>query len=408
MRRSERANGVLDREHSVTTVEPAPAPPRVRRARRRWILFLAVPVLVLLAVAGTGVVVLARVQSALDAKIQRFGDPFAAIPAADRPAPAGAKAGAQAGAQAGAAAQSGSAGQTVTSGSNGGAVARPAAAAVAMNLLVFGSDSRISAGDPSQWQAGAQRTDSIMFVHIPADRSKVFAVSIPRDSWVPIPGHGTAKINAAFSFGGPALAIRTVEQLTGVRIDHMLLTDFTGFARITDLLGGVDVTVPETTHGDTHGEGQNFTAGTHHMDGATALSYVRQRYVLPGGDFDRVKRQQNWIRATLRTAAASGAVTDPVKLYDLLDAVAGAISTDSGFTIDAMRDLALSLRHVGPGGVVFLTVPTQGTGWSPDHTQSIVLLDQATASGLWSAARADAVDGWLASSGYQTLGTTVR
>jgi len=312
-----------------------------------------------------------RVQSTLDAKIDRFPDPSGQIPAAGRPAP------------------------------------EPASGpTAAMNLLVFGSDSRISAGDPSQWESGAQRTDAIMLVHIPADRSGAYVVSIPRDSWVDIPGHGHAKINAAFSWGGPALAIRTVEQLTGVRIDHMVVTDFTGFARITDLLGGVKITVPKAT-----GMGNSsarITAGAHLMDGPTALAYVRERYTLPNGDFDRVKRQQNWLRAIARTAAASPVATDPERLYQLLDATAGSLATDSGFTVGAMRDLALSLRSAGPGGLHFLTTPVQGTGWSPDHQQSIVVLDPAKDAGLWTAIRKDSVARWLAQASYPTLSSVVN
>jgi LCP family protein required for cell wall assembly len=276
----------------------------------------------------------------------------------------------------------------------------------AVNLLVFGSDSRISAGDPTQWVAGAQRTDAIMLVHIPEDRSHVYVVSIPRDSWVDVPGHGKAKINAAFSWGGPTLAIRTVERLTKVRIDHMVLTDFTGFASLTDMLGGVDIDVAKTTHGDTHGIGTNFTAGTHHMDGATALTYVRQRYVLPAGDFDRVKRQQNWIRSVFRTAASSGVQKDPAKMYALLDTMASSLSTDSQFTMDKMRGLAFSLRGIRSGGVSFLTVPLVGTDTSADG-QSIVRLDSTAGGQLWKAVRQDHVGQWLSASGYATLGATV-
>ena len=344
---------------------------RRARRRRRLLLFVALPLTVALVLAGGAAVAVRRVQSTLDAKIDRFADPAAAIPASERPA------------------------RVPSSGPT-----------PAVNLLVFGSDSRISAGDPSQWEAGAQRTDAIMLVHLPADRSGAYVVSIPRDSWVDIPGHGKAKINAAFSWGGPALAVRTVEHLTGVRIDHLVVTDFTGFAKITDLLGGVRITVPKATGmGNSHAR---ITAGTYTMNGTTALAYVRERYTLPGGDFDRVKRQQNWIRAILRTSGEAGLAEDPQRLYAMLDAVAGSVATDSGFSIEAMRDLLLSLRGAGPGGMHFLTVPVTGTGWSPDHQQSIVLLDTHRANGLWTAVRTDRVAGWLSSAGYPTLGPVVR
>jgi LCP family protein required for cell wall assembly len=361
----------VDRDADGHEDGDAPAERRGRGWRsRRLTLLVGIPLAILLVLVGGVGIAAWRIQTTLDHKISRFGDPFASIPSAGRPTKAA------------------STGPTE-----------------AMNLLVFGSDSRISAGDPSQWETGAQRTDAIMLVHIPADRSGAYVVSIPRDSWVPIPGHGVAKINAAFSWGGPALAIQTVESLTGVTIDHMVVTDFTGFARLTDLLGGVKITVPKATGmGNGHG---TIAAGTYTMDGTTALAYVRERYTLPHGDFDRVKRQQNWIRAIMKGAASSGVLRDPQRVYDLLDATASSISTDSTFSIGEMRDLILSLRDAGPGGTRFLTVPTKGTGWSPDHEQSIVVLDQAKADGLWQAMADDKVATWLAESAYPTLGTRV-
>ena len=352
--------------------DPTPAAPARRRWRSRKIAwFVGIPA-VLALVVGIGVGVAAwRVQTAIDQKIERFEDPFKNIPAAARPTEA-----------------------------------EPVAATTAMDLLVFGSDSRISAGDPSQWQAGAQRTDAIMLVHIPADRKGAYVISIPRDSWVTVPGHGKAKINAAFSWGGPSLAIATVEQLTGVKIDHMVVTDFTGFARITDLLGGVTVTLPKKTN---IGNGkQTLDAGTHLLDGETALAYVRERYTLPGGDLDRVKRQQNWMRAIMRSAASSGVQKDPQRLMAMVDALATHLSTDEGFTIEEMRKLVLSLRDVGTGGAKYMTVPVAGTGWSPDGKQSIVKLDNARAKTLWKAVADDEMSAWTTKNTGATLGETVR
>ncbi len=142
------------------------------RRRRRWsstATALTVVGVLLLVLAGAGLGTLLWFQRSLGHNIERLGDPFAEV--SNRPV----------------------------------AASQPATSSYeAMNVLVLGSDSRISAGDPSQWQAGAQRTDAIMLIHIPADRQAAQVISIPRDSWVPIPGHGEAKINAAFSYGGPA------------------------------------------------------------------------------------------------------------------------------------------------------------------------------------------------------------
>ncbi|WP_098470439.1 LCP family protein [Serinibacter salmoneus] len=257
-----------------------------------------------------------------------------------------------------------------------------------MNILVLGSDSRISAGDPDQWSYGAQRTDSIMLVHIPGDRSGAFVMSIPRDSWVDVPGYGMAKINAAFSYGGPSLLIETIENLTGVYIDHFAVADFESFQELTDAVGGVEISVAYDT--------PNLPAGEYHMDGEQALSYARERYNLPGGDFDRVQRQQNWIRAIARQALTRETLTNPLLLNDFLTTAAGSVAVDEGFTIGEMRSLALSMTGVRDDDLVFLTVPVAGTGWSPDGTQSIVNLAQPAFSEMMAAVAEDDLADYLA------------
>lgn len=269
-----------------------------------------------------------------------------------------------------------------------------AGSAAPMNFLILGSDSRISAGDPSDWEYGAQRTDAIMLVHVSGDRESVQVMSIPRDSWVSIPGHGEAKINAAYSFGGPTLMIQTVENLTGVRIDHFAIADFESFATLTDELGGVDITMPEGMDN----VGVTLEPGTHHLDGDEALAYVRQRYGLLRGDFDRVQRQQNWMRAIMKAAFADDVLTNPLKLTSFLETAAGAMAVDKGFTVSEMRDLALSMRDVRPSDLTFLTVPTSGTGTSADG-QSIVNLDRAGLSDLMDAVVDDDVADYVAEHG---------
>lgn len=253
-----------------------------------------------------------------------------------------------------------------------------------LNFLVLGSDSRISTGDPTQWEFGAQRTDAILLVHLPGDRQSAQVMSIPRDSWVEIPGYGTNKINAAFSFGGPPLMIQTVEQLTGVHIDHFAVTDFEAFAALTDELGGVEITLPD---GLNQG-GVQLEPGTHVLNGEQALAYVRQRYGLSGGDFDRVQRQQNWMRAILKAAFDNDVLTNPGKLVSFLRTVASSVAVDEGFEIEQMRTLALSLRDIRPGDLTFMTVPVAGTDTSSDG-QSIVVLDQEPFDALMAAVAAD-------------------
>lgn len=316
---------------------------------------------------------ISSVSAALDANIERIGDPFAQIPEAERPIV-------------------------------------PVIADEAVNILMVGSDSRISAGDPSQWTAGAQRTDTIMLLHIPADRDGATVMSIPRDSWVEVPGHGRAKINAAFSWGGPPLMIRTIERLTNVRIDHFVVLDFEGFVEITDALGGVTITVPRAS-------ADKFTsiaAGTYTMDGQTALTYVRQRKNLPNGDFDRIKRQQNWIRAVAKAiikrspTRTLSTVTNPEQLTMPLEALSRSVATDDAFTIGEMRSIAFSLREIEMRDLVFMTVPVKGTGRSPDGKQSIVVLDPTRSQTLWQAVSRDEVDAWVAANKPKLLGTTVR
>jgi LCP family protein required for cell wall assembly len=328
------------------------------RHRRHWgstaRALTVVGVLVLLLV-GAGVGTLLWFQHSLGRNIERLGDPFAEV--SNRPVPA----------------------------------SQPASSSYqAMNVLVLGSDSRISAGDPSQWQVGAQRTDAIMLVHIAADRQSAQVISIPRDSWVPVPGHGEAKVNAAFSYGGPTLMIQTIEELTGVHIDHFVVTDFTSFTSMTDALGGVEI-----------------TPGAPELTGEQALEYVRERYGLPGGDFDRVQRQQNWMRAILSKVNAHR--SDVMQMAAFMTTVSKSVAADDGFTIDLMRDLLLSSRDMGPSDVTFLTAPYAGTGRSADG-QSIVLLDRARFDPLMAAVADDTSAAYVAEhQGELTvLGYTVR
>lgn len=334
-----------------TEAEPA----RRRRLRDRKGLMITLGVLLVLVLGVVGVVAFSALR--LDRNIERVPDVFEGV--TDRPeAP----------------------------------TPEPGETATPLNVLVLGTDSRISAGDPSQWTQGAQRTDVMMLVHLAADRESGYVMSIPRDAWVPIPGHGEAKINAAFSYGGPSLLIQTVEDLTGVLIDHFAVTDFESFERITDSMGGVWMTLKEPLVDRGR---EILPAGNHLMTGEQALTYVRQRKNLARGDFDRVQRQQAWMRAMVSRVLDEEILRDPTRWYPLLDAVTASVAVDEGLTRNRMTSLLMEARDLRPGNMAFFTVPIQGTGRSADG-QSIVVLDRPNFDALMAAVRDDTVGDFLA------------
>lgn len=314
----------------------------------------------LLLVVGGGATALWWAKRTVDQNIESLGDPFEGL---TRPTP--------------------SAGT--------GTATQEAAPVGATNFLVLGSDSRISAGDPSQWEWGAQRTDTIMLVQVPEDRKNIFVMSIPRDSWVDIPGYGQAKINAAFSFGGPSLLIQTVEDLTGVLVDHFVVTDFEAFQRLTDDLGGVNLTLKsDFTH-----NGVTIPAGqAQQLNGDQALRWVRERKTLPRGDFDRMQRQQAWVRAIAAKIRNGGVLNNPIELNRVINTVSKSIAADDGLTSQVLFDLAVGLRGVATNDIVFFTAPYTGTGRSADG-QSIIELNFPALDSLMQAWREDDLGPYL-------------
>ncbi|NUU25806.1 MAG: LCP family protein [Streptomycetaceae bacterium] len=266
-----------------------------------------------------------------------------------------------------------------------------------LNFVLVGLDSRSDMPTTGRdakaplWQEGAQRSDATMLLHLSADRRAAYIVSIPRDAWVTIPGRGDAKINAAFSWGGPPLLIDTVQRLTNVRVDHFAAIDWEGFKRLTDTLGGVDVTVEEDVPPSE--DGRAWTAGKYHMNGAEALAYVRERKGLPRGDLDRVERQQNFMRAVFEKLLAGGLLDDPFDLPDLLDALTAAISVDSRLSNGDLRDLVWSLRHLRGDDVAFMTAPVAEL--TNIAGQDVALLAPEQSAFLWDNLRADSMDLYL-------------
>jgi LCP family protein required for cell wall assembly len=269
------------------------------------------------------------------------------------------------------------------------------ASADAENILLAGADagdgpSIAEAVTEGTWQPGSHRSDTIMVLHITADRDAAYLISVPRDAWVEIPGYGMHKLNAAFSYGGPELYVRTMELLTGMRMDHLAIVDWDGFKDLTNALGGVQVYVPPSSAA----ESPVLEPGRQTLDGEEALRYVRERKSLPGGEFDRIARQQNVLRSIIHKLVSRGTLTNPARLTDVLGAITDNLVLDQDFTNSTIRDLALSLRGVRADDVTFVTAPVKGTDWIAG--QSVVLLDREATGKLFGAVLADELDQYLA------------
>ncbi|MBP2364491.1 LCP family protein [Pseudonocardia parietis] len=232
------------------------------------------------------------------------------------------------------------------------------------NYLIVGSDSRdgLSEEDGERLatgEAAGQRTDTIMLLHTGSSGSVL--VSIPRDSFVPIPGHGSSKINSAFAIGGPQLLTETVEGATGLKIDHYVEVGFGGFVGAVDAVGGVDMCVEEAI--DDPLAGLDIQAGCQELDGATALGYVRTR-ATPGSDFDRVQRQREFLSALLGKATSPLTLINPFRMVPLASAVTDTITVDEGDHLWNIAGLAWGMKGVSGGDGVQTTVPIGGSSGS--------------------------------------------
>ncbi|MFD5826124.1 LCP family protein [Lentzea sp. NPDC060358] len=248
-------------------------------------------------------------------------------------------------------------------------------------VLLLGSDVRL--GPDAGGGVTGQRADTILIAHLPQGRDRAEVLSVPRDSWVDVAGFGMAKVNASLAYGGVPLAIRTVEEVTGIRIDHVVVVDFAAVRDLTTALGGVVVDNPaESTDPLTR---TTFAAGRLVLQGDRALTFVRQRYGLPGGDIDRITRQHVLLSAVVRQIAAR-ALTDGALREKVLSVVRRDVSTDSGLDDDTILDLFFDIATLPSGSVSFHTAPVAGSGTSADG-QAYLELDRGRLAAVAEAVR---------------------
>jgi LCP family protein required for cell wall assembly len=273
-----------------------------------------------------------------------------------------------------------------------------------LNFLLVGLDKRagLSKAEKRRLHVGGEPcdcTDVMMLVHVSEDRERVSVISIPRDSYAafahpddasrlagaPLPEAG--KINGAHKLGGPSLTVRTVEQATGVRVDHYLEADFRGFVEAVDRLGGATVCTAEPMR-DIN-SGLDLPPGTHHLDGRRSLQYVRARHIPPSGDLGRVRRQQRFLAELVDTFADRAVLQDPVSLVRTVGTLLTTLRADEQLTTERLLVLGRALRQLDSADTEFATVPIidfdhRVPGWG-----STLVWDDARARKLFDAVRED-------------------
>lgn len=256
-----------------------------------------------------------------------------------------------------------------------------------LNILLVGDDYRPAGATQEELDrlsttdsGGGLNTDAIMILHLPAGGKSATLISVPRDSWVDVPGHGMNKINAAFHLGdgiedpaaGAQMLIQTIEQLTGMQMNHFMRISLLGFYTLAEALGPIEVCLKEAV--DDPYSGLKLPAGVSTLDAKQSLSFVRQRHGLPRGDIDRGVRQQYFLTLQIQRFLSTEILLNPQKLTEALDAVSGAIETDPGFDFFQM---ALRMRELRPSNINSATIPIIGTDliYSGGYEISIVEVD---------------------------------
>ena len=247
---------------------------------------------------------------------------------------------------------------------------RPRAWNAAENILVIGAYNGLRDYATHRYHPGAdQGADTYVLVHVAPDHKGAVMLSFPRDSMVPVyrcpaAGHfggqqaqpgGLEALNLTYAQGGPGCAWKTIEQSTGIRIDHFAEVDYTGFERFVSALGGVDVCLPYPV--DIPNDGLRLRAGRHHINRTQALEFVRARDIGQWSDIQRIRRQQFFMISVMQSALHQGLLGDPLRLLSVAHAVAPYLTTDPGFGLSAMYDLARSMRGTNLGRVQLIEVP---------------------------------------------------
>jgi LCP family protein required for cell wall assembly len=266
------------------------------------------------------------------------------------------------------------------------------------NILVLGSDTRSGSNRKlgGGTDDGSARSDTAMIVHVYRGHRRAAVVSMPRDTLIDRPACTDTKgathpavtgtmFNEAYSTGGAACAVKTVESLTGIRMDHYLEVDFAGFQKLVDDLGGVPVTTTRTI--DDPQSHLKLKAGTHTLSGRQALGLVRTRHgVGDGSDLGRIQLQQAFVKALISQVEHVGVFSDPKKLYDLADTATKAVTTDSDLgSVNSLIDFADGLKGIGPGHMTMITMPVRYDPANPNR----VLMEKQKAQLVWDALKND-------------------
>ena len=248
------------------------------------------------------------------------------------------------------------------------------------NWLIAGADSRQGLSKQQivslhvGFDFGTENSDSLMLLHIGSGRPVL--ISIPRDSYVPIPGHGSNKINAALGFGGPSLLIQTVENVTGLQINHYMGIGFGGLVSVVNQVGGVTMCLPKALHD--YDSGANIPAGCHNLDGAQALAFVRDRHSFADEDLQRIEDQRAFLTALLNKATSPGVYLNPFVALPFGSAAASSVSVDQGTQLYDLIKVALALRSPQTG-----TVPVANANYDSPNAGDAVQWNRSEALQLF-------------------------